>query len=70
MVRGFSKRLGQIQTVLLNWLIGSLKGRGKKRGPWVSLVSAKPQTVNYSCLSEAITAGLENIWNQLAERLL
>lgn len=30
-VRGFSKHLGQIQTVLLNWLIGSLKGREKTK---------------------------------------
>lgn len=69
-VTGFSKHLGRTQTVLLSGLIGSLKGKGEKRGPQVSLVSAKPQTVNYSCLSEAITVGLGNIWNQLAKRLL
>lgn len=45
---------------LVNW---QFEREGEKRGPSVSLDSAKPQTVNYSCLSEAITADLGNIWN-------
>lgn len=45
---------------LVNW---QFEREGGERSPWVSLVSAKPQTVNYSCLSEAITVALGNIWN-------